>query len=205
MEKQYESPHQLYIGAEIRKIGVGMNLANKLTLSRVVLTFIFMLLLFLKWPYARLCALFIFVIAVITDYYDGKIAKKHNMVTEFGRLMDPIADKILVIAAFLAFVELKIIPAWMVVIIILREFIITGMRLTLINKKGVLPASRAGKHKTVSQMLSIFIILVYLSIEQLGVSLNAHVAIYIMMLITTMLTLTSGIAYLKTNIKALMG
>ena len=76
-----------------------MNLANKLTLSRIGLTFIFMLLLFLHWPYAKLCALFIFIAASLTDYYDGKIAKKYNIVTDFGRLMDPIADKILVLAA----------------------------------------------------------------------------------------------------------
>lgn len=192
-----------------------MNLANKLTLTRIGLTFIFMLFLFLHWPYAKLCALFIFLIASSTDYYDGKIAKRYNIVTDFGRLMDPIADKILVLAAFLAFVELKIIPAWMVVIIIFRELIITGMRLTLLSKKEVISASKAGKHKTISQMLSIFVILIYLAIKQLGeyifkfswwssnVDYNIHIAIYIMMLATTILTLTSGISYLKDNIRAL--
>jgi len=152
-----------------------------------------MLFLFLHWPYAKLCALFIFIAASLTDYYDGKIAKKYNIVTDFGRLMDPIADKILALAAFLAFVELKIIPAWMVVIIIFRELIITGMRLTLLGKKKVIPATKAGKHKTVSQMVSIFVILTYLTIKQLGeyvfkfswwssdIDYNIHVAIYIML------------------------
>lgn len=191
-----------------------MNVANKLTLSRIGLTFIFMLFLFLHWPYAKLCALFIFLAASLTDYFDGKIAKKRNIVTDFGKLMDPIADKILVLAAFIAFVELKVIPGWMVVIIILRELLITGMRIMLIGKRRVVPASRAGKHKTASQVLSIFVILVYLSIKQLGeqirfgwwnesIDYNIHLAIYIMMLATVTLTLTSGVAYLKDNIKAL--
>ncbi len=192
-----------------------MNFANKLTLSRIGLAFIFMLFLFLHWPYAKLCALFIFLAASFTDYYDGKIAKKRNQVTDFGKLMDPIADKILVLAAFLAFVELKIIPAWMVVIIIFRELIITGMRLTLLSKKKVVPAKKAGKHKTVSQMSSIFVILIYLTIKQLGESIfkfawwdanvdyNIHLAIYVMMLMTVVLTLTSGISYLKDNVRAL--
>jgi len=192
-----------------------MNLANKLTLSRIGLTIIFMLLLFLYWPYAKLCALVVFMLASFTDYYDGKIAKRHNSITDFGKLMDPIADKILVLAAFLAFVELKIIPAWMVMIIIFRELAITGMRLMLLSRKAVIPASRAGKHKTVSQMLSIFVILVFLSIRQLGESVfifswwnanadyNMHMAIYAMMLITIILTLSSGVLYIKNNIKLL--
>ncbi|MBN1405082.1 MAG: CDP-diacylglycerol--glycerol-3-phosphate 3-phosphatidyltransferase [Candidatus Omnitrophica bacterium] len=192
-----------------------MNLANKLTLSRIALTFIFMWFLFLHWPYAKLCALFIFLLASITDYYDGKIAKKYGIITDFGKLMDPIADKILVLAAFLAFVELKILPAWMVMIVILRELVITGMRLTLLSKKKVVAASRAGKHKTVSQMASIFVILVYLAIKQLAgaafkfswwtetLDYNIQIAIYIMMFVTVVLTLTSGLSYLKENIKAL--
>ncbi len=192
-----------------------MNIANKLTLTRIGLTFLFMLFLFLHWPYAKLCALFIFIAASLTDYYDGKIAKKYNIVTDFGRLMDPIADKILALAAFLAFVELKIIPAWMVVIIIFRELIITGMRLMLLSKKKDVSAAKAGKHKTVSQMVSIFVILTYLTIKQLGeyvfkfswwgsnIDYNIYTAIYIMMLITVALTLTSGISYLKNNIREL--
>lgn len=188
---------------------------NKLTLSRIGLAFVLMFFLFLHWPYAKLCALFIFIAASLSDYYDGRIAKKYNIVTDLGKLLDPIADKILVLAAFLSFVELKIIPAWMVVIIIFRELIITGMRLLLLTKKEVLPASRAGKHKTVSQVLSIFVILVYLTIRQLEeyifkfswwsprVDEGIHALIYVMMVITVALTLTSGVSYLKDNIKAL--
>ena len=192
-----------------------MNLANKLTLTRIGLTFVFMLFLFMQWPYAKLCALFMFLLASVTDYYDGKVAKQYNIVTDFGKLMDPIADKVLVLAAFLAFVELKIIPAWMVVLIISRELIITGMRVTLLTRKKVVAATKAGKHKTVSQMLSIFVILIYLSIKQLAeaafdfpwwnlrIDNIVHNIIYVTMVITVALTLTSGISYLKNNIKAL--
>jgi len=192
-----------------------VNLANKLTVSRIVLAFVFMFFLFLNWPYARLCALFIFAAASLTDYYDGKIAKKYNMITDLGKLMDPIADKILVLAAFLSFVQLNIVPAWAVVIIILREFIITGMRLVLLTRKKVVAASKAGKHKTVSQMVSIIMILVYLVIKQLAeyafkfswwnfrIDNVLQNVIYVMILITVALTVISGASYLKNNIKAL--
>ncbi|MFH0732684.1 MAG: CDP-diacylglycerol--glycerol-3-phosphate 3-phosphatidyltransferase [Candidatus Omnitrophota bacterium] len=192
-----------------------MNLPNKLTLSRIGLSFIFMFFLFLKWPYANLCALFAFFLASLTDYYDGKLARELKVVTDFGKLMDPVADKVLILSAFLSFVQLGIVPAWMVVIIILRELVITGMRITLLSKKKVIPAAKAGKHKTVSQMTSIFVVLIYLTITQLGEHIfsfnwwNAgidyfmHEAIYIMMLVTVLLTLTSGIFFLKDNLKSL--
>ncbi|GAH24298.1 unnamed protein product, partial [marine sediment metagenome] len=143
-----------------------MNLPNKLTILRIILTFVFMFFLFSKWFLAKYLALLIFTLACLTDYYDGYIAKKRGLVSTFGKLMDPVADKILLIAAFLAFVELKIVPAWMVAVIILREFIITGMRLVAMSKGSVLAADRWGKHKTVSQMLTIFSILIFLVFKE---------------------------------------
>ncbi|MGB3112317.1 MAG: CDP-diacylglycerol--glycerol-3-phosphate 3-phosphatidyltransferase, partial [Candidatus Omnitrophota bacterium] len=105
-----------------------MNLPNKITLIRIALVFIFMLFLFMKGLTFKILALATFMLAAFSDYLDGFIAKRYGIVSDFGKLMDPIADKILTLAAFLAFVEMKLIPAWMVVIILMRELIITGIR-----------------------------------------------------------------------------
>jgi len=117
-----------------------MNLPNKLTVSRIVLVGVFMLFLFLHGVIAKVLALITFLIASFTDFLDGYIAKKYNMVTDFGKLMDPIADKVLILAAFLAFVEMELIPAWMVVIIIFREVTITGLRISALTRGKVIPA-----------------------------------------------------------------
>ena len=117
-----------------------MNIANKLTISRIVLTFVFMFFLFSKGLASKVLALAVFAVASWTDFLDGFLAKKRNEITDFGKLMDPIADKILVIAAFLAFVEMKLIPAWIVVIIVFREFTITGLRLIALAKGVVMEA-----------------------------------------------------------------
>ncbi|MBI2447089.1 MAG: CDP-diacylglycerol--glycerol-3-phosphate 3-phosphatidyltransferase [Candidatus Omnitrophica bacterium] len=192
-----------------------MNLPNKLTLSRIVLTFIFLVFLFSKGLLFRYLALVIFIVASLTDFYDGHIARSRNLVTDFGKLMDPIADKILVLAAFLAFVELQIIPAWMVVLVIVREFVITGMRLLAASKGIVLPADKSGKHKTASQMVAIFSILSYLAIRDTmgflqdtrgsvqfrgsGIEGFFDFAIVILMIVTVSFTLSSGIFYLWSN------
>lgn len=186
-----------------------MNLANKITLSRIALTFVFMVFLFLKGLLFKISALFIFIIASWTDFLDGFLAKKRNEITDFGKLMDPIADKILVIAAFLAFVEMKLIPAWIVVVIVFREFIITGLRLFALAKGEVIKAERAGKHKTVSQMFSIYIILIFIIFKELGTTLfrfwNERLEylfreiIFYTMVVTAILTLISGVSYLVRN------
>ena len=141
-----------------------MNLPNKITVARIILSFIFMVFLFSKGLAAKTMALVTFMAAAFSDYLDGFIAKKYNIVSDFGKIMDPVADKILTLAAFLAFVEMKLVPAWMVVIIILRELIITGIRLMALRDNDVLPAGMGGKQKTISQMLSIFIILIFIII-----------------------------------------
>lgn len=185
-----------------------MNLPNKLTISRIAMTFVFMFFLFTRWPYGKVAALIMFAIASFTDYLDGRIAKKRGAITDFGKFMDPIADKILILAAFLAFVEMKLVPAWCVVIIIFREFIITGLRVLGIIKGHVVAATRAGKHKTVSQVVTVFFILIFLVVKQYGqnhgfwadeIESFSKNSIFIMMLVTVGLTLTSGISYLKKN------
>lgn len=131
------------------------DLPNHLTVSRFWMTAVMMVCMTLDFPYARIAALFIFVIASITDALDGYLARNFFGVTSFGKLMDPLADKVLVCAAFVGFVELGSISAWMVVLIIAREFMVTGMRLLMIEKGIVMPAGPWGKIKTTVQMLAI--------------------------------------------------
>ena len=188
-----------------------MNLANKLTISRVLLTFVFMIFLFSRGITFKVLAFATFVLASLTDFLDGFIAKKRGEISDFGKFMDPVADKILVLAAFLAFVEMKLIPAWLVVIIVSREFIITGLRLVALARGEVLAAGMGGKHKTVSQMFSIYVILIFIIFRESGASvfgfwnegleiLFRNVIFYLMAL-TAFLTLASGVAYLVKNRK----
>jgi CDP-diacylglycerol--glycerol-3-phosphate 3-phosphatidyltransferase len=146
-----------------------MNLPNKLTLSRFVLTAAFLAALFIEFRFHVTVALFLFGAASLTDYFDGKIARRDKLITNFGILMDPLADKILVCSAFIAFVGLGWMPAWMVVIIVARELAITGLRLLAASKNVVLAAEGFGKHKTISQITAILAILVYHSYQDWGV------------------------------------
>ncbi len=186
-----------------------MNLANKLTISRIILAGIFVLFLFISGVGAKFFALTIFLIACITDYYDGLIARKKNIVTEFGKLMDPVADKILTLGAFLSFVEMKIIPAWMVMVIIVRELVITGIRILALSRKKILSAEIAGKHKTISQMVAVVSILIFLIIRDSGFTFHYieyyTKGVYVLMLITVMMTLISGISYMLRNKYIFMG
>lgn len=183
-----------------------MNLPNKITLSRIVLAFIFMFFLFCRGIGAKYLALFTFILAALTDLFDGRIARQRNLENDFGRLMDPIADKILILAAFLAFVEMKIVPAWMVMTVIFRELIITGLRIIAAKRGKILSASQAGKHKTASQMLTIIAVLIFLIIRESAHKLWNPVwelwfrrSVFYLMLVTVILTLVSGISYLINN------
>lgn len=187
-----------------------MNIANRLTLLRIILTFVFMFFLFCHGLGAKVVSLVIFLFAALSDFFDGLIAHRRNMVTDFGRLMDPIADKILVLAAFAAFVQLQLIEAWMFMIIVSREILITSLRLFALNKGKVLSATRAGKHKTASQMMVIFIILGFVVLKEVMLSYFTwdpdwekffRQGIYVLMLIIVGLTLYSGLSYLWENRK----
>jgi CDP-diacylglycerol--glycerol-3-phosphate 3-phosphatidyltransferase len=145
-----------------------MNLPNKLTISRFLLTVAFLMAMFSEIPYHETLSLVLFGIASLTDYFDGKIARRDNLITNFGILMDPLADKILVCSAFIAFVGRGWIPAWMVVIIVARELAITGLRLLAASKNVVLAAEGYGKHKTISQIVAILTVLVLASYVQWG-------------------------------------
>lgn len=185
-----------------------MNLPNFLTILRIFLTFVFIFFLLSPSLLAKVIALLIFILACLTDYYDGKIARERNLITNFGKLADPIADKALVLAPFICFVQIKIIPAWMVVLITMREFIITGVRIFALSQGKALAAEKGGKHKTISQMIAIFFILLFLIARSLGEKMDfwsgeiqgyTQTVIYILMLITTFLTISSGISYLWKN------
>src|ERR1051326_8780659 len=129
-----------------------MNLPNKLTVSRFILTIAFLAVMFSPMPYHESIALALFCAGGISDFLDGYIARRDKLITNFGILMDPLADKIMVCSAFIAFVGLNWIEAWMVVVIVARELAITGLRLLAASKSVVLAAEGYGKHKTISQI-----------------------------------------------------
>ena len=137
-----------------------MNLPNKLTVSRLALTVFFLLALFIDFPFHFTVALVFFVAASLTDLFDGIIARRRNLFTAFGKLMDPLADKVLICSAFIAFIELEWMAAWMVILIVARELAITGLRLLAANKNLVLAAERQGKNKTIFQITAIIALLV---------------------------------------------
>jgi CDP-diacylglycerol--glycerol-3-phosphate 3-phosphatidyltransferase len=189
-----------------------MNLANRITMSRILLTFVFMFFLFCHGLIFKILSLVVFILAALSDWFDGMIAQRRNMVTDFGRLMDPIADKILVLAAFAAFVQLQLIDAWMFVIIVSREILITSLRLFALNKGKVLSAARAGKHKTVLQMGVIFLILGFILFKEIvlryytwnpGWENVFRQGIFVLMLVTVGSTLYSGLSYLWENRKVI--
>lgn len=143
---------------------MNMNLPNKLTMARVILIpfFVFFLLVPAAGEASKYIALVIFIVASLTDLLDGKIARKYNLVTNFGKFMDPLADKLLVCSALICFTEMGLLPAWMVIVIISREFIISGFRLVASDNGVVIAASYWGKFKTTFQMIMIVLLIAQL-------------------------------------------
>jgi len=137
-----------------------MNLPNKLTILRVVLVPVFVIFMHIPGEWGRWAALAVFIIASLTDTADGYIARKYNLVTDFGKFMDPLADKLLVSAAMICLIIKGLLPAWIVIVIISREFIISGFRLIAAEKGIVIAASWWGKIKTVVQMVMICALLI---------------------------------------------
>jgi CDP-diacylglycerol--glycerol-3-phosphate 3-phosphatidyltransferase len=144
-----------------------MNWANRLTVSRLVLTILFVAALNSTWVYGRTAALIIFLLAGVTDFFDGEIARRYGSVTNFGKLMDPLVDKIMMAAAFISLVPLKAIPAWAATTVVARDFLITGLRLMASARGQILPAERLGKHKTSWQIITVVFFLVLLSAHEL--------------------------------------
>ncbi len=173
-----------------------MNLPNKLTIFRVILIPFFVFFLLLDQgtnQMYRLIADLIFVIAALTDMLDGKIARKYNLITNFGKFMDPLADKLLVCSALICLVDLKQIPSWIVIVIIAREFIISGFRLIASDNGVVIAASMWGKSKTVSQM--IMIIILVLNLPVMPLQILGEILIWVALV----LTVVSLVDYLIKN------
>ena len=172
-----------------------MNLPNKLTILRVIMIpfYVIFQMGYLGGEAAKYVALTLFIIASLTDFLDGKIARKYNLVTNFGKFMDPLADKLLVSAALICFIELGSLPAWYVLIIISREFIISGFRLVASDKGVVIAASYWGKFKTTSQM--IMVVLLILNIDHPVFGVLTQIFVWVAMI----LTLVSLIDYLMKN------
>jgi CDP-diacylglycerol---glycerol-3-phosphate 3-phosphatidyltransferase len=192
-----------------------MNLPNKITLSRLALTVFFVIFLFMKGVPQKSMALLVFTIAAITDYLDGWIAKRDNITSDFGRIMDPLADKALTLSAFVAFAVMGVVPAKIVVIIILREVLVTGLRFKAFLNGEVLSAASAGKKKTISQMVSIFLILIFLIGREAGSEMIPFwtpemeyffkQGILVMMIFTAIFTVVSGVSYFIENRKYAFG
>jgi len=198
-----------------------VNLANKLTMGRIIAIPFFLLFMFTGNIYTRVAALLIFILAALTDMYDGIIARHREEVTNFGKFIDPLADKLIVSAAFISFVQLRelAIPAWMVILVISREFIITGLRSVAASRGIIISASLSGKFKTTSQMVVIITILLILIVNAVlknywhttPLELQAFLgwkrvlgyildrAPYWLMLVVTILTVISGFNYIFKN------
>ena len=189
-----------------------MNLPNKLTIFRIILVPIMVIIPFLGIdercmgiPVQWLIIDLIFVIASITDKLDGYLARKNNQVTTFGKFLDPLADKILVLAAMVMLVEMQKLPAWIPIIVLTREFVVSGYRLVAVEKGGtVIAASKWGKLKTVTQMIAI--ILAFLDLNAFGDCFSGalqggdlvlNFVVTAMMLVQTVATIFSGVNYLK--------
>jgi CDP-diacylglycerol--glycerol-3-phosphate 3-phosphatidyltransferase len=183
-----------------------MNLPNQLTLARLIATLPFVVALSVDWRGMKTCALCLFLLASLTDYADGIIARRYNLVTVFGQLMDPLVDKIMTVAAFICLVALQDLPAWAVILIVSREFFITGLRLIAASRGRTLPAEKLGKHKTAWQMATIIYFLGIRTIQEwsgAGWTIASNPVLgsvgAVLIGITVLLTLFSGIGYLAKN------
>ncbi len=184
-----------------------MSLPNQLTIFRIVLTAVFVLFIFQPGLPAKISAAAIFLLASWTDFYDGYYARKHDLSTNFGKIMDPIADKLLILAAFFVFMTMHMIAWWMFMVIFIREVVVTIVRLYAIGQGKILSAEQAGKIKTVLQFAAILSILLFLILTETTFHdhwLEFFVAqlfqgIYILMCIVVAVTLFSGISFVWNN------
>lgn len=185
---------------------INMNLPNRLTVIRIILTPVFLFFFLADYiPHNNIIALIIFVVAALTDMADGKIARKRNLITNFGKIADPIADKILASAILLGLMLMDMCSIWVILIILTREFAISAIRISAASQGLVIPANIYGKVKTVMQMVFSIIVLILLSIQgfltaeipYLGIIVN------VMMWILAIVTLFSGLIYMKDSLKVI--
>ena len=172
-----------------------MNLPNKLTLLRICLIPVFVILMLSQVSNFFLISCIIFIIASITDFLDGKIARKYNLVTDFGKFMDPLADKLLVLSALICMIEYDLVAGWMVIIIVARELTVSILSAIAADNGKVIAASGGGKIKTTSQMIAIILLLIGANYSNSQIVFVGTIAMYI----ATIFTLYSGIDYLYKN------
>ena len=172
-----------------------MNLPNKLTLLRICLIPVFVILMLSQVSNFFLISCVIFIIASITDFLDGKIARKYNLVTDFGKFMDTLADKLLVLSALICMIEYDLVAGWMVIIIVARELTVSILRAIAADNGKVIAASGGGKIKTTSQMIAIILLLIGANYSNSQIVFVGTIAMYI----ATIFTLYSGIDYLYKN------
>lgn len=172
-----------------------MNTANKITMIRVFLVPIFMVLFMIDSTVCHYAALGVFILASVTDAIDGHVARKYNQITTFGKFVDPLADKVLTTAAFLILMYYGHMSVWAVMIVLVREFMVAGVRLVAAGEGNVVAASMWGKLKTVSQMIAIIAAMLLLPYERF----YAHFASDVLIWISVVFTVISGIDYLAKN------
>ena len=192
-----------------------MNLANKLTIIRIIIAPIFIVLLLTEGTGTKYSALLLFIIASLTDLYDGRIARARGVVTSFGKFMDPLADKIIVLGALICFVALGEVWAWMVIIILAREVMITHLRFIGASKGIIIPAGRWGKHKTATQMIAVSATLVIIATKSTLISFSINVPSLILQILrytpntlvglAVIMTIVSGILYVGKHREVLKG
>jgi len=178
-----------------------MNICNKLTVFRIILVPFFVLFMLCSAiPYSSLWALIIFAVASYTDHLDGKLARERNMVTNFGKFLDPMADKILVLSAMVCMVTVDLCSPVVLIIVLAREFLVSSLRLVAASQNVVIAADKSGKIKTATQMISIVAVLTLLSINQLfGRAIPVAPISHCLMWITAALTVYSGAEYIVRN------
>ena len=184
-----------------------MNIPNILSLVRIILTPLFIILLFSDFKMAKVFALLVFAIAAITDAYDGHLARKYNQITPEGKFLDPLADKILVLSAFISFALINIIDFWMVGIIIFRDLFVTGLRFIMSSRGFEFVTSKLSKYKTAFQLTIIILTLIFISIEGLDINIfiptiviiKEYKIIYILTAFTAIFTAYTGILYVYAN------
>jgi len=188
-----------------------MTLPNILTIFRILLTPVFILCLFAEFDNAQLCALFIFIVASITDAYDGYYARKNDMVTDTGIFLDPLADKILVSSAFISFAVMGLIDFWMVTLIIFRDLFVTGLRAIMSRKGFTMITSQIAKSKTSVQISTIIFTLTIVSLKGISWTIvtdyltfvKEYELVYYLTMVAVLFTLYTGFTYIQENRKAI--
>tara|TARA_R110002096_G_scaffold16106_28_gene55170 strand:- start:2369 stop:2950 length:582 start_codon:yes stop_codon:yes gene_type:complete len=190
-----------------------MNLPNQLTVLRLILTAIFAVAMSIEFAGQYSIALILFSVAAFTDFLDGYLARKHNLITNFGKLMDPLADKVLMCAGFVLLSEIGLIPGWLVVAILTREFLVTGLRLIAAGDGKVVSADKLGKQKTIWQIVTLIYFLLFLASDETAfhwmrwlfdwAPTSPPIAGFLLLALSLVLTVWSGIGYVFKNLHVL--